>query len=103
MTRSGRAPARFRRTIQFEGGRILVTDRITRGAGPAFERVKLGDDVSVRYVPQSRYFQRFELGVRGIYLSSRDLETLNREGAFEVTRTFEASRGIVPTHHQDVP
>jgi hypothetical protein len=103
MTRSGRAGARFHRTIRFEGGKVLVTDRIERGGGPAFARVKLGDDASVRYVPQSRYFQRFELGVRGSYLSSQDLEKLNREGAFEITRTFEARRGLVPNDVPEVP
>jgi hypothetical protein len=95
MTRSGRAAARFRRTIRFEGERIVVTDRIERGGGPAFARVKIGDDVSVRYVPQSRYFQRFELGVKGSYLSGEDLERLNREGTIEITRTLTAARGLV--------
>ncbi len=95
MTRSGAAPARFRRTVRFEGGRILVTDRISRGKGPEFSKVKIGDDFSVRYVPQSRYFQRFELSVKGSYLSPEDLERLNREGMIEITRVFDLKKGLV--------
>ncbi len=95
MTRSGAARARFRRTLRFEDDRVTVTDRIERGGGPAFRRVKIGDDFSVRYVPQSRYFQRFELGVSGSYLSEEDLARLNREGVIEITRVLDARKGFV--------
>lgn len=99
MTKSGRAAARFRRTLRFHGDgggqRISITDRIERGDGPAFMKVKIGDDFSVRYVPQSRYFQRFELEVSGTYLSQSDLDRLNREGSVEITRTFDGTRGLV--------
>jgi hypothetical protein len=99
MTKSGGAAARFRRTVRFDGEgasmRISITDRIERNDGPAFTKVKIGDDFSVRYVPQSRYFQRFELGVSGSYLSQSDLDRLNREGSVEIMRTFDSTRGLV--------
>jgi hypothetical protein len=93
MTKSGAAPARFRRTIRFVDGGMTVTDRITRQGGPRFTRAKIGDDFSVRYVPQSRYFQRFELGVFGAYLSAEDLDMVNREGTVEITRTIDFVKG----------
>ena len=102
MTRSGAARARFRRTLRFADARVTVTDRIERGGGPAFRRVKIGDDFSVRYVPQSRYFQRFELGVSGSYLSEEDLEKLNREGAIEITRVLDTRKGLVGYGTEDV-
>ena len=94
MTRSGAARARFKRTLRFAEDRVTVTDRIERGGGPAFRRVKIGDDFSVRYVPQSRYFQQFELGVSGSYLSDEDVARLNRDGAIEITRVLDATRGL---------
>lgn len=101
MTRSSAAAARFHRRIQFEHGRVVVTDRITRGRGPAFTKVKLGDDFSVRYVPQSRYFQGYELQVSGSYLAPRDLQRLNREGSVEVTRVLEYERGLAGYERTD--
>ncbi len=95
MTRSGAAPARFRRTLRFANESVTVTDRIERGGGPAFRRVKIGDDFSVRYVPQSRYFQQFELGVSGSYLTEADITRLNREGVIEVTRVLDFKKGLV--------
>lgn len=95
MTRSGASPSRFRRAIRFESGRVIVTDRIERGRGPRFERVRIGDDFSVRYVPQSRYFQSFELGVSGSYLSDADIERLNRTGRIDVVREIDLKKGLV--------
>jgi hypothetical protein len=95
MTKSGGAPSRFRREIRFVDGGMKITDRIARGGGPAFLKVKIGDDFSVRYVPQSRYFQRFELDVFGTYLSEEALERLNRQGSIEVTRTIEYRKGTI--------
>jgi hypothetical protein len=95
MTKSGAARSRFRRTVRFGEGQVTVIDRIERGGGPAFKKVKIGDDFSVRYVPQSRYFQRFELGVKGSYLSPEDIERLNREGSIEIARVLDFKKGLV--------
>jgi hypothetical protein len=94
LVKSGAAPARFRRTISFVEGGMSVTDRITRGGGAAFVKLKIGDDFSVRFVPQSRYFQRFELGVFGMYVSDEDLARLNRQGTIEVRRTVDYEKGV---------
>lgn len=94
MTKSGAVAARFRRSIRFSPGKATVTDTIRRAGGPAFEKVKVGDDFSVRYVPQSRYFQRFELGVQGSYLSQQDLDRLNREGEITITREIDLEKGF---------
>ena len=50
-----------------------------------FVSLKIGDEFSVRYVPQSLYFQSQELGISGFSLDSDALEKLNRnkEAAFK--------------------
>lgn len=94
MTRSGAAPVRFRRCVQFGADGLTITDEITRGGGPRIRKGKIGDEFHVRYVPQSRYFQPQELGMRGVYLTAGDLEALNREGALRTIRRIDYHQGM---------
>lgn len=94
MTRSHAAPVRFRRKIEFGETGLMITDELTRERGAQVEKVKIGDEFHVRYVPQSRYFQPQELSIRGTYLTRRDIETLNREGRFRTVRRIDYHDGM---------
>ena len=50
----------------------------------------IGGEFSVRYVPQSRYFQAYELEAIGRDLSQEELDMLNTEKSLTITRTVES-------------
>lgn len=92
MTRSGAAPVHFRRAIRFGPTSLQIDDEITLH-GVRVKRLKLGDEFSVRYVPQSRYFQPQELGMRGQWFTSEQIALLNRVGAVRVRREIDYHEG----------
>lgn len=94
MTRSGAAPVRFRRVVRFEDSDLIIEDEIMRPGGPRFDRVKIGDEFHVRYVPQSRYFQPQELSMSGGWLTDADLRDLNTEGRFRSIRRIDYHEGL---------
>lgn len=92
MTRSGASPVRFRRRVEFQGSGLVIEDEIRRG-GALFRRVQIGDEFHPRYVPQSRYFQPQELGMRGRGLDASEIDRLNREGRLVVRRVVDYHEG----------
>lgn len=90
-------PLRFRRSIRLEGGVLTVTDRLRRVGDLQVAGLMVGDEFAVRYVPQSRYFQAQELGVRGYTLAPEQLARLNALGELEVMRRAEVASGLVET------
>jgi len=93
MTRAKRMPLRFERTIDLHGDSLLVKDTIELDAGVQVRRLLLGDEMPVRYVPQSRYFQPQELGVEGYWISPEDLGKLNARRRLVIERTIQAKDG----------
>jgi len=54
----------------------------------------LGDEFSVRYVPQSTYFQAQELSVERVFLGADEFTELQREGRFmRWTGVLRSERG----------
>lgn len=94
MTKSGAAPLEFRRRISFGPTELTIEDEVVR-KGKAVLRLKLGDEFSVRYVPQSRYFQLQELSMRGHVLAAADLDRLNRTGRLVITRRIDYHDGLI--------
>lgn len=78
ITKTKKAPVKFRRKIVFNEGNIEVEDRIKLKPSEKMDSLKVGDEFSVRYVPQSLYFQSQELNIDGFRLDSDALEKLNR-------------------------
>ncbi|MDY0001080.1 MAG: hypothetical protein RBU30_07290 [Polyangia bacterium] len=95
MTQAKPAPVSFERTIALEAGGMVVTDSLSLAPGARVLRLKVGDDIPLRYVPQSRYFQPQELEVEGIDLGEAPLGRLNREGRLCLRRRVLASQGRV--------
>lgn len=83
------APVRFRRRFSREDQAIRIVDELYLEPGVSFRSLSLGDELFVRYVPQSRYFQSQELEVSG-FVADRDMiEELNRCRYFCFTTTLE--------------
>ena len=83
----GRRPvaATFKRTFKVEPEALTVTSRVNVNGRIHFEKLSFGDEFSVRYVPQSRYFQQQELEVQGKLLAPSELAELHQTGKFTFT------------------
>jgi len=92
MTRARKMPMCFERTIELQGDGLLVCDTIELQGDVRVRRMMVGDEIPVRYVPQSRYFQPQELDVRGDWLPEKALERLNTERRLVVTRKVVSER-----------
>jgi hypothetical protein len=55
----------------------------------------LGDEVFVRYVPQSMYFQSQELDVDGSMLDERSIKKLNSQRKIKIKRVVDYKKGLV--------
>jgi len=88
MTRAEKMPLRFERTIELKDESIEVTDRFELEEGVQVRTLLLGDEMPVRYVPQSRYFQPQELDVSGDFLPKEALDRLNASRRLVIRRTL---------------
>ncbi|MCE5229523.1 hypothetical protein LLG95_07995 [bacterium] len=90
MTQAKPMPVRFARQIQWNGNELLVTDLLEINE-TRVRRLLIGDEMPVRYVPQSRYFQPQELDVSGWTAPPEAIEKLNRNGKLTVRRRVKTS------------
>lgn len=92
-------PLTFQRQMQLDDaeGVIRLTDELCRTDETVqVQRMLVGDEFFVRYVPQSRYFQRQELGVSGHLLDETALTALNNGRVLTIEQT-------IPTDPQQSP
>jgi len=80
MLRSNPAPLTFRRKLEFDDQGIVLEDEIWKTGGARLTALTVGGEFAVRYVPQSRYFQSYELEAEGASLTDAQLATLNTDG-----------------------
>ena len=92
MLRHKSDSARFSRTIRFDGNELVVLDELRVEPGAAVLRVLFGDDVPVRYVPQSRYFQPQELSARGWWATPEQIGALSK-GPLKHERRVDLANG----------
>lgn len=85
-------PARFERRLDFEAGEVVITDEVSLDSGVRLSALSFGDDTFVRYVPQSRFFQRQELETSGYTLDPKELADLNRNETIRIEARTEGSR-----------
>jgi len=95
ITNTKKAPVQFKREIVISDDKIEIEDKIFKNASDKLLSINIGDEFSVRYVPQSLYFQLQELEVDGYQLETGLIEKLNSGSGIEVKRTVTpAHKGI---------
>ena len=72
-----KVPIRFRRTVTFLDDELIIEDELEKTGDVQVKSLWFGDEFFVRYVPQSRYFQRQELDVEGQLLTEEEMRAFN--------------------------
>jgi hypothetical protein len=88
MTRAKTMPVRFHRRIRLDGDALTVIDEIALEA-VYVKRIIIGDELPLRYVPQSRYFQPQELDVAGWTAPAEAVALLNKNQRLTVIRSID--------------
>ncbi len=91
MTHARSEPLRFSRRIRVAENQVHVSDTIEL-LNVRVRRMLIGDELPIRYVPQSRYFQPQELKVSGVLLGEEQLAKLNREGLLIIERSCSCNQ-----------
>jgi hypothetical protein len=86
-------PVRFRRSIHATPEALTLSDEVRLSQGSRLSGLMFGGHFSVRYVPQSRYFQQPELAARDYRLNVDQLTRLHAARALTVTRRVEIPSG----------
>ncbi|MEN8253752.1 MAG: hypothetical protein ABFQ62_05265 [Patescibacteria group bacterium] len=76
----------FSRQFNFTNKNIQIIDIIANPEKIKFAQGLIGDEIPVRYVPQSRYFQNQELKTTAYVLSQKQLNQLNLKGKLKIVR-----------------
>ena len=92
MTGNKNSPVGFNRVLKIKGDKIKLVDEI-KLINPTIkvEKGKIGDELPIRYVPQSRYFQSQELEIDGHDLSKKEIRKLNKNKKIEIIRNFQVN------------
>ena len=77
----------FERRLNFEDETIKLTDKIWLKGKETVESLSVGGGFTVRYVPQSRYFQDLELIDHSNTINPDKLRELNEEKHLELSKT----------------
>lgn len=89
ITKCKKAPLCFDRSFCFEGGNVVIRDRIVlAGTEVRVQDLSVGDEFSVRYVPQSLYFQAQEFDVSSLSAPPSAISELNRKKELILTRVY---------------
>jgi hypothetical protein len=103
MTRAKSEPVAFTRIVTWKDepiGHILKTPAIHVSTSIRTQKVVsdlfLGDELPLRYVPQSRYFQPQELDVDGWRATPEAIDIINRDGELRLTLAYSLDAGKQP-------
>jgi len=91
ITDAKKSPVIFRRMISFGDDNIQIDDVIEFHSSGEFLSLRIGDEFSVRYVPQSLYYQSQEVGVDGFDVSQKSLSILNNAKKATFRRSIQPS------------
>lgn len=83
------APVAFERAVFFDDRTIRINDHLSIKQDIKIKLLSVGDDFSVRYVPQSRYFERQEFETRGTVLTHNEIKELSDTGEKKLERVFD--------------
>ena len=95
ITKSKAVPIGFTRDIKYNDDGLELVDSIDLKVPDNFSGLMLGDEVFVRYVPQSMYFQSQELDVDGFMLDDRSINKLNSQRKIKIKRVVDYKKGLV--------
>lgn len=95
ITGSKAVPIEFKRIIENSKDYIDVQDTIKLLNKGSFKSLMIGDEFSVRFVPQSLYFQSQELGISGFQFDNDLLEKLNENRAIMIQRKIYPEKSSV--------
>lgn len=93
MLHSDDVPAYFYRNVELDGSILRIADTVKLTKGIKFTDVQFGDEFFVRYVPQSRYFQKQEFDAVGYHLNHDQLTQLNSEQKIRLERSINLETG----------
>lgn len=99
ITKTKRAPVEFCRRIIFNENDIEVHDLVRLKTTNKLRSLQIGDEFSVRYVPQSLYFQSQELSISGLQVEPNILEELNLNKEITFKRTIDPISKRVEFEH----
>lgn len=89
-------PCMFTRSMEATDETLTITDELQNEGHLRFRRLLLGGEISVRYVPQSRFFQLHELQSAGQFLSPSELERVNRGERLRRVRNISLAADVPP-------
>jgi hypothetical protein len=82
-------PIFYRRSVSFDKREIVIKDRIETEGPLKIKKFSIGGEFTVRYVPQSRFFQPYELYITDQSLTEDELAELNSKGTKEFIRIIK--------------
>lgn len=88
MVSKKKVPIVYRRRVSFKESEININDGIEIEKPLMIKTLFLGGEFSFRNIPQSRYFQAYELETRERVITDDELAELNKVGKREFTRTI---------------
>lgn len=94
MTQAEKAPISFSRTIELQAERTVITDRLEMDEEEPVRRIYIGDELPLRYVPQSRYFQPQEFDVDGWLLPPEAIRLLNQRQTLLLRQTTTLGQSV---------
>ena len=87
-------PVSFRRSLGWSDDGVVVTSELSLNGKAKAESMAIGDEFDVRYVPQSRYFQRKDLDASARVLNVEEIRRLNEEGRFSSQELVKVEHGV---------
>ncbi len=81
----------YKRTFRIQGNELCITDEIRLHKSRSLQSLRIGGHFYTRYVPQSRFFQPYELIDHTWNASPGELKELQRTGVLKIERKVNLS------------
>lgn len=88
ILKTKKAPILFQRQVSVTESSITIDDKLTVEAPFDFSQLSFGGERFIRFVPQSRFFQKHELADSGLELDADALQRLNTKRKLHLRTTL---------------
>lgn len=96
-------PIAFQRTVSFSGTELQIDDQIRLLGNRTPQRIKIGGEFLLRYVPQSRYFiLHHDLQDDGLELTTKELAQLRTQGKIVLSKKIQFNEAVVEAQFPSV-